>query len=566
MPGGSSNTGHGLSRDERKRLALALALSLLSHAMLLSLDFGGQEVGFPGFRLPWQDRRSEVREVRIVLVAPRADTAEPAPRSVAQPPAAPHASGALIDVPPLASTTRRRRPKATAIVAKADKTAAARPHRRITSSPADAKASPAGDAPGDAAPAAVRERPVIAVDRSDESALVVPPSPPDPLPDIVAASSAEQLEAARVAAERQELARVDAARLETERQEARQQAIGQEVARQDAARESIAQRETARSEAARHAAVQREAAQKDEAGQAAEQAEAARRETTRLDAARVEAMRVEAERQEAAQQQTRRETAMQEAARQEAARAEAARSKAERREALQRDAAKREAARQEAAGLEAARAEAAEREAARQQAAGEAARTEAERLEAARQAAARADAARSESEREEVARSQAAEAEDARREAARQAMGRILNAEATQRAAAAARPPDTRPISLDDPRRGRLLGRADPNAGLVLYAETMARKIQFNTPFEVVRELAKHPHSDPVVTMAIRSDGSVESVTLVRSSGSTEIDEAIRRIVQSHAHYPAFPPELARDFDVIEIRRTWYFDGAVRLN
>jgi TonB family protein len=68
-----------------------------------------------------------------------------------------------------------------------------------------------------------------------------------------------------------------------------------------------------------------------------------------------------------------------------------------------------------------------------------------------------------------------------------------------------------------------------------------------------------------VVTVAVRSDGSVESVTFVLSSGVPEVDEAIRRIVQSHQHYQAFPPALARDYDVVEIRRTWHFDVAVRL-
>ena len=43
------------------------------------------------------------------------------------------------------------------------------------------------------------------------------------------------------------------------------------------------------------------------------------------------------------------------------------------------------------------------------------------------------------------------------------------------------------------------------------------------------------------------------------------IDEAIRRIVQSQAPYPAFSPALARQYDVIEIRRSWHFDMAVRL-
>ena len=43
------------------------------------------------------------------------------------------------------------------------------------------------------------------------------------------------------------------------------------------------------------------------------------------------------------------------------------------------------------------------------------------------------------------------------------------------------------------------------------------------------------------------------------------IDDAVRRILQSQLPYQAFSPALAREFDVIEIRRTWYFDMAVRL-
>ena len=113
-------------------------------------------------------------------------------------------------------------------------------------------------------------------------------------------------------------------------------------------------------------------------------------------------------------------------------------------------------------------------------------------------------------------------------------------------------------------RRGRLWGRSDPNLELVQYVEAWARKIQFNTSVDTVREVAKRLHTNPTVTVAIRSDGSVESVTFVLSSGVAEIDETIRRIVQSHV-YQAFPPGLAREYDVIEVRRTWYFDTAVRL-
>ena len=101
---------------------------------------------------------------------------------------------------------------------------------------------------------------------------------------------------------------------------------------------------------------------------------------------------------------------------------------------------------------------------------------------------------------------------------------------------------------------------------MVAYAEAWARKIQLSAPsFEMVRELAKQPYVDPVVTVAVRSDGSVESVNFVRSSGVPAIDEAIKRIVQGLANYPPFPPMLAREYDVIEIRRSWHFDMAIRL-
>jgi TonB family protein len=258
--------------------------------------------------------------------------------------------------------------------------------------------------------------------------------------------------------------------------------------------------------------------------------------------------------------------------RQEAARQAAARQEAQRREAIRQEAARANAARLEAARLEAARLAAAKLEAQRQEGARqEAARVEAARLEAARLETARLEAARLEIERlaaaqKEAARLLAEKEEDARRDARRQAMGRVLNEEAARREAeAAARSQSTLPYSLSTARRGRLWGRTDANVELVQYAEAWARKIQFNTPVDTVRDLAKRPHTDAVVTVAFRSDGSVESVTFVLSSGVAEFDEAIRRIVQSQAPYQAFPPGLAREYDVIEVRRTWHFDTAIRL-
>jgi TonB family protein len=142
-------------------------------------------------------------------------------------------------------------------------------------------------------------------------------------------------------------------------------------------------------------------------------------------------------------------------------------------------------------------------------------------------------------------------------------MGRQLDEEAARRAAA--EEARQRSPSFSPFRRGRLFGRTDANAELVWYAEAWARKIHMNMGFDMVREAARQTHTDPLVTVAIRKDGSVESISFVRSSGVPAIDDAIRRIIEAHAPYQAFQPALAREFDVIEIRRTWHFDSAIRL-
>lgn len=259
-----------------------------------------------------------------------------------------------------------------------------------------------------------------------------------------------------------------------------------------------------------------------------------------------------------------REAERREAERQQATQREAERRDAERQQATQREAERREAERQQAAQREAER-----REAERQQTTQrEAERREAERLEAGRQAAAKQDAARLEAPRAKAAQAAELAADEARREERLRAIGRQLNEEAAQRdaaALAARQPSSVLPPSWSSARRARLFGRTDPNAELQQYAEAWARRIQLNTPPELVRELARRPHAAPVVTVALRRDGTVESVTFTTLSGSPEVDEAVRRIVQRHQPYPAFSPLLAQDYDVVEIRRAWVFNTALWL-
>ncbi len=61
------------------------------------------------------------------------------------------------------------------------------------------------------------------------------------------------------------------------------------------------------------------------------------------------------------------------------------------------------------------------------------------------------------------------------------------------------------------------------------------------------------------LTVSIRADGSVEKIEVNHSSGQKLLDEAALRIVRLGEPYAAFPPDIAKDTDILSITRTWMF-------
>lgn len=489
-----SAAGTALGPAPGPRLNRALLGSLLVHGLLLSLSFG-QGVGLPGLELPWQQRRAEAPELRVVLELPPAPSPAPAPLDRARPaddgtPAATptevkaevkadattevrllsSADLPALDVPPARALIVVERPAAWAVPAAS----------AVPTAVVGALAS--ASAPAVEPLARLRETLAPPTDRAAELAQLAAPRPEASIAALQAASS-PALETLRRAG--------DALRLGSDR--------SADLAALAATRQEVADLPGS--------------VVSSFAGAASPAVEPLRRAS--------DGLRTGAEGDRAT-------------------------------DLAQLDAARRQAQqgaqRLEAARLEAARQEAARADAARQ----DAARMEAELLEAGRVEAARLAAAK-------VQALAQARAEEEQREARLRAIGRQLDEEAARRDAERQRP-DWVPA-----RRGRLFGRTDANSELAFYGEAWARKIENNTGPDVLRDLARQPHGDAMVTVAVRSNGSVESVTFVRSSGVPAVDEAIRRIVQSQENYPAFPPALLRDFDVVEIRRSWHFDTAVRL-
>ena len=161
------------------RFNAALLVSLLVHALLVSLSFGNQGLGLPGLDFPWRERRFEAEELRVVLepapvlalasatapawVEPSADP-EPAPVAKAEPKAANDAPTG---------------PAAMAVVAPA-----------TGGVPESVAAPPPPPTPPTPAPA------VMAVEKSIVPTLAVPAAPVEPTPVIATASRAPRPEVA----------------------------------------------------------------------------------------------------------------------------------------------------------------------------------------------------------------------------------------------------------------------------------------------------------------------------------------------------------------------------------
>jgi hypothetical protein len=89
---------------------------------------------------------------------------------------------------------------------------------------------------------------------------------------------------------------------------------------------------------------------------------------------------------------------------------------------------------------------------------------------------------------------------------------------------------------------------------LRMYVDSVREKIERNAVLSAAQLATDVVRTDPIV-----------DVTILRSSGRADIDEFVRRIVRLNARYSAFPPNVAAQYDVVELRRVWRFAGALRL-
>ena len=97
-----------------------------------------------------------------------------------------------------------------------------------------------------------------------------------------------------------------------------------------------------------------------------------------------------------------------------------------------------------------------------------------------------------------------------------------------------------------------------------LYVDAWRAKVEsvgnLNYPDEAKRRSLS---GNLMLDVAINADGSVNTVTVRRSSGKKLLDDAAIRIVELAAPFSAFSPEIRREADILHITRTWKFNENV---
>ena len=66
-------------------------------------------------------------------------------------------------------------------------------------------------------------------------------------------------------------------------------------------------------------------------------------------------------------------------------------------------------------------------------------------------------------------------------------------------------------------------------------------------------------YGDLRLTVALLPDGTVKNIQIQRSSGHKLLDDAAVRIVRLASPFAPFPEQLRRQYDLLEITRTWVF-------
>jgi protein TonB len=125
--------------------------------------------------------------------------------------------------------------------------------------------------------------------------------------------------------------------------------------------------------------------------------------------------------------------------------------------------------------------------------------------------------------------------------------------------------PSREPEQTGPKRKASIVGADPKNISLAFYGEGWRQKIERIGAVNYPRLYKDRDYAPLVVTVTLNSDGTLAGVRIDKSSGQQEMDDAVSRIVEMSAPFAAFPPDLKRSYDQIDITRTWVFEHRPRI-
>ena len=120
-------------------------------------------------------------------------------------------------------------------------------------------------------------------------------------------------------------------------------------------------------------------------------------------------------------------------------------------------------------------------------------------------------------------------------------------------------PQDDGPAQLRGPKRDELWTTPDTRAAtLAPYLDAWRRKVErVGTIHFPAAARAGHLKANPVIEVGIAADGALQRAVIRRSSGSVELDNAALQTLKLASPFDPFPPELAREHQVLRFVYEW---------
>ena len=98
------------------------------------------------------------------------------------------------------------------------------------------------------------------------------------------------------------------------------------------------------------------------------------------------------------------------------------------------------------------------------------------------------------------------------------------------------------------------------------YLEAWRRKVERVGNLNYPQEAKRHKmYGNLILHVAVRADGNLEHIRVLRSSGFDVLDQAAVKIVELAAPFAPFPPDIRNETDILDITRTWQFLSSNRL-